>query len=485
MSTFGNEVDVNVSKSHLADFYDALRGQLEILTGIVPNVDGNGNEILSWEEIRYPMLVLGRPGIGKTAGVSYIINELNKQLPPEKQLGYKSIRLGTTMVGTFQGIPTVNPTTGQSKLIYHGDLPNAGQYNNAMPSSAPDPTTAEGFLDIYGSKLPNYGGEVDKPYGVLFLDEITTTDPLQVQPALALCDGERGLGGYKLPDGWIVVAAGNGPESSNFIRLDDMTINRFIVFDIQYNFYTDFAEYARGRGFCEEIMSYLNFSPDSACRPVSIADDGNVGKQYASPRSWEKLFGQYKRYKMQGKDIFSDTIRHAGRIIGVDEARKLSAFLDYRQKLVFDVDKIFEGTEKNPKDMVDKDGNKYVLTKEMFHIILEKIVKRLLTYVEGIDMMELYNMPAPYLFNEATATPAQVKIRDAFIPMANALTWLVNLEGVEYVYNAFAAIRVTSPELGRVIGDGAFSSWCPAVDKFFTDNLALISKHADDLVGLV
>ena len=136
-------------------------------------------------------MVLGDPGIGKTCGIVSIIDELNAQLPADKKLGFKKILLGQTVVGSLSGIPVINNQTSEVKRVQAPDLPIA---------------------------------ERDGEYGVLFLDEITTADEAQVQPALGLCDDTRNIGTYQLPEHWVVVAAGNGPSCANFIELHDMTL---------------------------------------------------------------------------------------------------------------------------------------------------------------------------------------------------------------------------------------------------------------------
>ena len=98
------------------------------------------------------MLIVGLPGIGKTCGIISSIKEMNKRLPAEKQLGFKKILLGQTVVGSLSGIPVSRPD-GTVVRIQIPDLPN-----------------------------PERDGE----YGVLFLDEITTADEMQIQPALGL-----------------------------------------------------------------------------------------------------------------------------------------------------------------------------------------------------------------------------------------------------------------------------------------------------------
>ena len=305
---------LNIPKCHMKDFYDDLRDKLSLVTGIV-NYEQFG---LTLEDIRKPMLCVGLPGIGKTCGIISIVKSLNevlKERGSDIHLGFKKILLGQTVVGSMQGIPVA--------------LPNGKTVRVQMPD-LPDP-------------------ERDGEYGVLFLDEITTADEMQVQPALGLADDSRSLGEYTLPDHWVVVAAGNGPDCTNFIRLDDMTISRFVGYDISYNFVTDFRPYAHATDIQSDIIAFLNFSPDDVVHVMSD-DTDEAGKLFPCPRTWERLSIELKMREAVGKPVdVEDIANFAGRVIGRQTGNEFGAFCRFKKTMKYDVDKIFEGTE-NPPD---------------------------------------------------------------------------------------------------------------------------------------
>ena len=217
--------DLNIEKSSLREFVDALKGRLGLLALSDEELQAYG---LDLESVRIPMLVLGTPGVGKTCSVISTVKQVNKELPKDKQFAFKKIQLGKLVVGDLTGIPVVMPD-GSVKRVQVPDLP---------PSDPNDPEFSE--------------------YGVLFLDEITTVDEAQMQPALGLADSSRDMGEYKLPEHWLVVAAGNGPDCTNFMRLDDAMLLRFETFDISYNYKTDWRDWAHQNGICEEIIAFLN-----------------------------------------------------------------------------------------------------------------------------------------------------------------------------------------------------------------------------------
>ena len=301
---------LNVSKSTLTEFMDALEAKLALITNLVDYKQIG----LTLKDIRRPMLIVGLPGIGKTCGIISIIEKLNLKLPEEKKLGFKKILLGQTVVGSMSGIPVVMPD-GTVKRVQVPDLP--------------DP-------------------ERDGEYGVLFLDEITTADEAQVQPALGLADDSRNIGTYTLPEHWSVVGAGNGPDCSNFVRLDDMTISRFEVYDIAYDFQEDWRPYAQSHGIEDNIIAFLSFDP-SACVRVESTDMDDNGKLFACPRTWERLSHELKMRKAIGKEVRQDDIgRFAGRIVGVNAARHFQAFCATIERLDVSPEKIVNGEERDP-----------------------------------------------------------------------------------------------------------------------------------------
>ena len=190
--------DLGIPKSKFSDFLDELRSKLFFMSGALRCEDFG----LTLKDVRKPILCIGLPGIGKTCGVMSVINEINSTLPEDKHFKFKKILLGQTTVGSLSGIPVVNSSTGDIRRAQAPELPTL---------------------------------EKEGEYGVLFLDEITTADEAQIQPALGLADDSRNIGEYTLPEHWLVVGAGNGPDCTNFVRLDDMTLSRFSPFDIQFD----------------------------------------------------------------------------------------------------------------------------------------------------------------------------------------------------------------------------------------------------------
>lgn len=420
MSSLEQQEGLNLPHSTLTEFFDDVEGKLAMLTGLVPYEDFG----LTLEEIRRPLLVIGKPGIGKTCGVLSSIREMNKKLPKDRKLGFKKILLGQTVVGSLSGIPVSKPD-GTVVRIQLPDLPN-----------------------------PQRDGE----YGVLFLDEITTADEMQIQPALGLADDSRSLGEYSLPEHWIVIGAGNGPDCTNFVRLDDMTLTRFSAYDINYNYHKDFRPYAHATGINEDIIAFLNFKPDLCVRPEST-DMDSAGKMFPCPRTWERLSIELKMRKVQGKPVDPDQIANfAGRIIGIKAGREFGAFMQYRKTLAYDIDKILAGTEKDPE---------VGMPAETYHIIIQSLIKKITDKVKTYDSID----DVPLSIYEMCG---------------HMLHWILKFQELERKVNAIAEIRDDCDLLVDLIFDDDFAeNYCPEIDDFLRENNVLLNSAFNNIAGLV
>lgn len=420
MSSLEQQEGLNLPHSTLTEFFDDVEGKLAMLTGLVPYEDFG----LTLEEIRRPLLVIGKPGIGKTCGVLSSIKEMNKKLPKEKQLGFKKILLGQTVVGSLSGIPVARPD-GTVVRIQIPDLPN-----------------------------PERDGE----YGVLFLDEITTADEMQIQPALGLADDSRNLGEYTLPEHWIVIGAGNGPDCTNFVRLDDMTLTRFSAYDINYDYFEDFRPYAHATGLHEDIIAFLNFQPNCCVRPEST-DMDSAGKMFPCPRTWERLSIEMKMRKAQGKPVDPDQIANfAGRIIGVKAGREFGAFMQYRKTLNYDVDKILDGSERDPEAG---------MAVETYHIILQALIKKETDRLKSFGSLD--DVPL-----------------EEYQVCANMLNWILKFQELERKVNAIMEIKHDCALLTDIIFDDDFAeNFCPAFDDFVVEHAVLLNSSAKDIANLI
>lgn len=399
--------NIGVDKCCLSEFFQALKGQLQLITGIVPMP-----EDLTLDEVRRASLVIALPGVGKTSGIISIKEELNAVLPPDSQIGFKKIMLGQQVVGALTGIPVVNPSSGQVITVQPEDLPNE---------------------------------ERDGKYGILFFDEVTTADDAQVQPALGLTDDSRNIGTYTLPENWIVVLAGNGPDCANFLELHDMTLNRLIAYDISYDYVKDWRPWAHAHGINDMILAFLNFKPEYIVQ-VQTGEADKSGKQFPSPRSWTRLSSELKIRAAVGRPVSRNELQgFASRIIGSKVAVEFAAFTEYNTKLEIDPNDIITGkiSKASPTMKIEE-----------FHIILQKVIKLLTVKIKEEQVGEF----------DFTV--------EAYSATANVIRWILSLKDfmLDKAFNGLRELVNEIPEIAAITTDDEnFPQFCPELNKFYED----------------
>lgn len=423
MANYGTEIveDLNVPKCDLTYFKKKLKGRLALLTGIrtLP-----ANSHITLADIRKPFCVIGDPGTGKTEGIASVVHELNAILSDDKKLNFKEIKLSTYSVGELSGIPIVKSANGKI-----------------------DGSTSKKLEDeVIRLMVPDLPvAERDGEYGVLFIDEITTAELYQVQPALGLTDGTRKINTYKLPEHWMVVAAGNGPNCTNFVAFPSMLISRFRVFDIEYKL-EDFLDYAHDpeRGnISADILAYLNLKPDAVVH-MEGSDMDKAGKAYPCPRSWTALSKALQIEELDSDEPLSiaDIRQTAGQYIGGIEGDKFATFCQLKTDMNYSPKKIIEGKEAKPT---------HAIKKEVLLLTFQHTLKLLQTDV------------LPNLVIEETPLGLNFAGDDAIMKIANFTSWFLSF--INYDFDTVMSVIVNmvhvEPRLTQLYSDLDFMELCP------------------------
>ena len=143
--------------------------------------------------------------------------------------------------------------------------------------------------DVQGKTVwfpPEFLPTAEQPAGILFLDELTAADQrLQISAYSLILD--RCVGHYKLPEGWLVVAAGNASFHGAVSHdMGTALADRMFHFNVQAVI-DAFLAHAAAMGFAPAVMAYLKVRPDKLDDTQSqLANDHLVG---ASPRGWEDV----------------------------------------------------------------------------------------------------------------------------------------------------------------------------------------------------
>jgi hypothetical protein len=132
------------------------------------------------------------------------------------------------------------------------------------------------------AELPQEGR--DGKRGILLLDELAQA-PIPVQNAALSLLWDRFIGEYKLPDGWVVMAASNRVEDRAGAGKTTTTINnRMTHYEVTPDL-SDWCVWALRNQVRIEVVSFLRFRPEF----LHKFDAKSTERAFPSPRSWERV----------------------------------------------------------------------------------------------------------------------------------------------------------------------------------------------------
>lgn len=210
-----------------------------------------------------PILLMGPPGIGKTA--------IMEQAAEEGQVGLVSYTITHHTRQSAIGLPHIE------KQMYQGKEHIVTEY-----------TLSEIIASVY-----EYMEQTGKKEGILFIDEINCVSETLAPTMLQFLQNKT-FGSHKVPDGWMIVAAGNPPEYNKSVReFDIVTLDRVRKINIEADV-DAWMEYAWEHSVHGAIISYLNIKKDRFYLVENTAD----GKFFVTARGWEDLSELIKSYEI-------------------------------------------------------------------------------------------------------------------------------------------------------------------------------------------
>ena len=255
-----------------------------------------------------PLLLMGPPGIGKT--------QIMEQIAGEMGIGLVSYTITHHTRQSALGLPFIREET------FGGRTCSVTEY-----------TMSEILASVYRTMKDTGVQE-----GILFLDEINciseTLAPMMLQ--FLQC---KTFGNQRLPDGWIIAAAGNPPEYNKSVReFDVVTLDRVKRMDITAD-YGVWKEYAQARGIHGAILSYLDLRKEHFYAVERTAD----GLQFVTARGWEDLSELLLSYEALGIPADREVVGEYLQLprIARDFADYLALYDQYRK--VYHVDEILTG----------------------------------------------------------------------------------------------------------------------------------------------
>ena len=278
--------------------------------------DTFGNYLIPIERQR-PIFLMGPPGIGKT--------DIMEQVAAELGVGLVSYSMTHHTRQSALGLPFIE------KKIYGGVEYSVSEY-----------TMSEIIASVY-DMMERTGLKE----GILFLDEINCVSET-LAPAMLQFLQYKIFGRHRVPEGWIVVTAGNPPEYNNSVHeFDIVTWDRLKRIDVEAD-YDVWKEYAYKKGIHPAILTYLDIKKSDFYKIETTVD----GKSFVTARGWSDLSDMMKLYEQHGIAIEEKLV--AQYLQNKKIAKEFAIYYDLWNKYRSDyqVDKILAG--KVPAEIKDR-----------------------------------------------------------------------------------------------------------------------------------
>lgn len=185
----------------------------------------------------------------------------------------------------------------------------------------------------------------DEPY-VLFLDELNACSQ-EIQKSFYSLINDRRVGEYHLPEGSVVIGAGNRAQDAAIVKpMSSALINRMVHVELSVSA-EDWLEWAYDTGIHPMVTDYITQRPDHLW-----AKPPKTEEVFSTPRSWHMLSDAMKQYgdNISDRDI---EILAAG-TLSPSHATQYRAFLrQLRNK--YKLKSILDGGERWPSAPEDRD----------------------------------------------------------------------------------------------------------------------------------
>ena len=222
-------------------------------------------------ERQRPILMIGPPGIGKTA--------IMRQIAEETGCGLVAYTMTHHTRQSAIGLPFI------SRKTYNGKEYSITEY-----------TMSEIVASLY-----DYMEATGKKSGILFLDEINCVSET-LSPVMLQLLQNKTFGNHALPEDWVIAAAGNPPEYNKSVReLDMVTMDRVKHMEIEADL-SVWQAYAVKQNVHPAIRTYLHMCPDH----FYAIENTDRGQFFVTARGWEDLSSILYAYEAEKEEIRED-----------------------------------------------------------------------------------------------------------------------------------------------------------------------------------
>lgn len=209
-------------------------------------------------DLRRPVFIWGAPGVGKS--------EVVAQVAAARGMMMRDVRLGLCDPTDIKGFPV--PDLAQQLMRW-------------LPANFLPPMMIEKTVTTGRGKTAKTTTELvpNDTTGILFLDEMNQAPPM-VQTASYSLVLDRRIGDYVLPEGWVIVAAGNREGDRGNVQRQPTPLSlRFTHIDMEVC-PKEWSEWATNKKVHYKTVAFLRL------RPELLHDFDATKRSSPNPRGW-------------------------------------------------------------------------------------------------------------------------------------------------------------------------------------------------------
>ena len=258
-------------------------------------------------EMQRPLLIMGPPGIGKTA--------VCRQAAAELHVNFCAYAMTHHTRQSAIGLPFIDEAT------FGGEAHKVSRYTmSEIVAAAHDSVAASGVAE-----------------GILFLDEVNCVSET-LAPAMLQFLQFKTFGTHALPDGWVVVCAANPRQYNAAARdFDAATLDRLRLIEVEPDL-ASWMAYATDAGVHPAVVGYLERRPEH----FYVMRQDLDGTRMVTARGWDDLARAIGAYQAAGlpvgkrlvaqylrdDDVVLDFSRHLELVCTYEEAYRTREIVD-------------------------------------------------------------------------------------------------------------------------------------------------------------
>ncbi len=318
-----------------------------------------------------PVFLMGPPGVGKTAIMEQVASELG--------IGLLSYSMTHHTRQSALGLPLIKQVTYQGK-----------QYDVSEYTMSEIISSIHELIEQTGMKN-----------GILFLDEINCVSET-LSPIMLQFLQYKVFGKHTVPEGWVVVTAGNPPEYNQSVReYDIVTWDRLKRIDVEPDFEA-WKEFAYLIGVHPAVLTYLEAKKGNFYQIHTTVD----GKEFVTARGWDDLSQMMQLYEAEGIEVDGDLIRQYVQDKAI--ARDFGIYYDLfnKYKSAYQVDAILAGRA-SEETLERAKAAKFDERFSLLGLMLDSIMREMREVMEENDLLvELLAVLKTFKSQNAAGTAA-------------------------------------------------------------------------------